>query len=33
MDKSQNAYQVDVSSFTNNLDQMERYLFALGQKV
>ena len=33
MDASQNAYQVDIMGLTSSLDEMERHLFNLGQKV
>lgn len=33
MDESQNAFQMDVTMFTKSLDQMEKYLFSLGQEV
>ena len=33
MDSSQNAYQLDLTQLTSNLDEMERYLFTQGQQV
>lgn len=33
MDESQNAFQIDLTMFTKSLDQMEKYLFSLGQEV